>query len=241
MNALAKMFFVYGDLSRATVRYANRFLIIQQRIRRCTPKHPCYLPACACCLRGIVGGQREAVEEWIRAASGLRLTKITLKAPVLVSGRDLDSTIFSLLVATKKLLRGKKVWSRSLRGYLAAIRVEVISPREGKKSYRFQLQVRLLVAGTTSQVELASRWKRLLGVAGIPRRARLREIVKITDVTSTTTTKKYPRWLLPSSSTVLGAMPKKPGAASSYVEVLPQLSKVLVLSPVDLGCDHDAA
>jgi hypothetical protein len=168
----------------------------------------------------------------------LELRKVTLKAPMLVPGSDLDSAIDAIRNATSKLLDGKKTWSRSLRGYLAAVRVEVIPPEEDKKSYRFRLQVRLVVAATTSEVELASRWKQLLGAAGIPRRARLQDLIEITKVPSTSA-RKLPRWLLPSSSALLQAMPSKPGAASFYIEVLPQLCKVLVLSPADRSCDDD--
>jgi len=225
MTTTAEMFFVYGDLSRASVRFASRFNIIQERIHRCDDANPCKLHACPRCLRASVGRVR-VVREWLRTVKGFELSKITLMVPVLIPAADLDSTIERLLAALMKLIRRKNPWSE-LQSCVAGIHVEVIPPHDGMKYYRFRLQVRLLVAGSAEHAQLAMRWKKLLGAGGFPRRARLRDLVEITGVTTTRTRKRCPQWLLPSSTTVLDAMPSKPSAASSYIEILPKLFKVM--------------
>ncbi len=227
MISRKEMIFVYGDLSTSSNRLASRFNVVQEWVRRCTEGEPCNLSQCPPCLRRKLFRERREVRSWFQKHKHFDLQRIILRVPFLVRGKNLDSTFEKLRPQITKLLQGKKVWNSTLRGYVLIIHVDVIAPREGSKFSRFQISIYLIACcRQVAPLELATRWHRLLGAAGVPRRAPRSTLVEVEPLG--VNIKKVVQWLVPTSSALLGCMPSNPFSASPYLEVLPQLSKVLV-------------
>ena len=236
----SEMVSVYRRLGLRSSVFAERFRQLQENVSNCekikhsnscsrcrrTKPKPCKLHACPRCLRRILGPLRRVVRSWFLKHKHLNLQRIVLRVPFSVPSKDLANAVTKLKLAVKKLLRGEKPWPRPLRGYLARIHVDVIPPQPDSKSSRFQFSIFLVAdCGGVEQTALASRWKDLLGNAGIRRRAPRSVLVEIDDVGGRR--KKVLRWVVPTSSALLRCMPKSPFSASSYLEILPQLCKVV--------------
>jgi len=231
MISTSKMVSVYGMLSTKSNRLASRFHFLQERVRRCTKKHPCKLHACPLSLRKILDLDRQLVRLWFQSFKVFELTRITLHLPMVVGFQDLYSVTEKIRRATTKLLRGKKTWPRPLRGHLLTVHVDVVPMKPGSTTSRFRFSVHAVVAtSVVDRLLLARRWKYLIGAAGLPRRVLLASLVKLDRVGSFD---EEVRYLLPTSSALLRQMPAKPFAASSYVEILPRLCKVMVAGEAD--------